>query len=536
MNSIAKTFRKAEEGYILILGLILLPVFLLFALLIIDVGRGNNAHADLQAAADAVALTGARELDGRDDAITRAKVAMAELDNTVNMLGTGSDSSIELTYADSAGNEFAVTFLTDIPDSDNTAITTTWLSSYATTQGANANFVYVRAQSRNLATMFGSLLSPSAESVPIGAVAVATNPGPVACNVTPIFICNPFDDGNSTTYGADEDFEARFAAGDFYGRLFEMHLDNPTGPGPGNFGFLRVGGGNGGNVLQNALAAGDARACFTTDGVDTEPGQTWGPVETGINTHFGLYAGDLNKAEIINNPIFRPARNVRMAQTQGGGANECKTYSPVTDGSAMALPQGDNMVAITGGLMSDDDALNGIDFYDWDIDGYWIANYGDPVTNPSAIAKPANSVILADNTYPKAALPAGLVPSRYDVHRYEISQSSLLNHAALSGEIGRPQTASPQCTTLDVFNSIYDGPEYRERRTIFAAVVNCRDHNMSGATTDLPSVGFVRMFLTKPAVQDGSDKYLSLEIIDATGPGGSGSIDELVRSESILVR
>ena len=135
MNSIAKTFRKAEEGYILILGLILLPVFLLFALLIIDVGRGNNAHSDLQAAADAVALTGARELDGRDDAITRAKVAMAELDNTVNMLGTGSDSSIELTYADSAGNEFAVTFLTDIPDSDNTAITTTWLSSYATTQG-----------------------------------------------------------------------------------------------------------------------------------------------------------------------------------------------------------------------------------------------------------------------------------------------------------------------------------------------------------------------------------------------------------------
>lgn len=83
-----KRFVRSEDGFVYVMVLLFLPVLLGVALLVIDIGRGNNAHSDLYAAADAVALAGARELDGGDDAIDRAKAAMAEISNTVSMRAT----------------------------------------------------------------------------------------------------------------------------------------------------------------------------------------------------------------------------------------------------------------------------------------------------------------------------------------------------------------------------------------------------------------------------------------------------------------
>ena len=44
------------------------------------------------------------------------------------------------------------------------------------------------------------------------------------------------------------------------------------------------------------------------------------------------------------------------------------------------------------------------------------------------------------------------------------------------------------------------------------------------------------MFLTKPAIKAGSERYLSLEVIDVTGKGGRGTLDEFLREEAELVR
>jgi len=49
-------------------------------------------------------------------------------------------------------------------------------------------------------------------------------------------------------------------------------------------------------------------------------------------------------------------------------------------------------------------------------------------------------------------------------------------------------------------------------------------------------VAFARMFLTKPAIKDGGERYLSLEMIDITGKGGRGTLDEFLREEAELVR
>lgn len=97
-------FFRNEGGYALALTLIMLPAFMGLALLIIDVGRGNNAHSDQAAAVDALALAGARELDGGVDAIMRAKAAMEKVSNSVSFLAmAGDDVHIDLAYSAGTG-------------------------------------------------------------------------------------------------------------------------------------------------------------------------------------------------------------------------------------------------------------------------------------------------------------------------------------------------------------------------------------------------------------------------------------------------
>ena len=254
MKNFIETLRASEDGYVFILVLLFMPVFLGVALLVIDVGRANNSHSDLQAAADAVAIAGAIELDGEPGAIANAKVAMAQATNTVSMLNaSGSDLHNDLAYADAAGNEFSVIFLEDIPPSDDTPIDATWVSNYATTDDAAAQYVYVAVQSSDFRSIFPKPSSLRQQTVSLGARAVATNPGPVACDVAPVFICNPFQN-EGADYGV---LSAAMDAGRMHGRLITL-IGQPrqgTRAGPGNWGYLRTGSGNGGgaNVLRDAM-------------------------------------------------------------------------------------------------------------------------------------------------------------------------------------------------------------------------------------------------------------------------------------------
>ncbi|MFC6585724.1 TadE/TadG family type IV pilus assembly protein [Sulfitobacter aestuariivivens] len=168
-----KRLFRSEDGFVLIFSILVLPIFFGFVLLIIDVGRGNNAHADLQASADAIALAGARELDGGVTSIPRAKEAMGKVVNSVSMLGINTDTEIRLTYEDTPGNEFFVAFLTDIPPDDATLIDQDWISATSTNDGTAAQFIYVRAQSRNLESFSFNPVTYLREEVPIAVYAVA---------------------------------------------------------------------------------------------------------------------------------------------------------------------------------------------------------------------------------------------------------------------------------------------------------------------------------------------------------------------------
>ncbi|TIX60864.1 MAG: hypothetical protein E5V25_25290, partial [Mesorhizobium sp.] len=120
-------------------------------------------------------------------------------------------------------------------------------------------------------------------------------------------------------------------------------------------------------------------------------------------------------------------------------------------------------------------------------------------------------------------------PTRYEVYRYEIS-AGLVATASIGGEIGTPSAScQPPVTTVD-------------RRLIYGAILNCRaleaDPNvhLSGHSTDLPVESFGSFFLTEPVPSTSEDASVMVELVDITGRGGQGTLDNFLRDEVQLYR
>jgi len=539
LNRGIKRFWNDHRGYVIALTLIAMPLLLGVSLFVIDVGRSANLHTDLQNAVDAMALTGARELDGRDDAITRAEAAIEKLANTAAFGdgGTGMSMGSYITVSYDAGNDAASTvtvqFLKGIPGDgtfagdDDDPITAAMI----TTDPNEAGYAWVRAKDQAMQTIFPLPVGLNRDTINVSADAVAAY-RVSACDVTPIFICNPYEPAGNTSAAvseqAAEELHDRFAAGDLYGVQIELHSTSSSNPGPGNFGFLRTPLGNGASVLAEALATGNPGTCYTTDSLDTETGAKAGPVEAGVNTRFGLYSGSFKSAS--NDGRYRPSDNVRSAQDQTGGASKiCGDYNPVMAGStvgdvtqAVPLGYGATMTSMGGGKISSGN--------NWDYATYWNVAQGG--TAPSV-----TTILSNHSSYPGNGASAPSQPSAYDVYRYELSNPSLISHASANGEKGTPTTGG-QCYSGPALSN-YTSDEYGDRREIFSAIVNCGYEASVGHLNGhkaTQAVAFARMFLTKPAIQDGSERYLSLEMIDITGKGGRGTLDEFLREEAELVR
>ncbi|MDK1389205.1 pilus assembly protein TadG-related protein [Sinorhizobium sp. 8-89] len=530
LNGAIKRFWDDHRGYVIVLTLISMPLLLGLSLLVIDVGRTGNLHTDLQNAVDAMALAGARELDGRDDAIDRADAAIETLTNGAAFSGGGTGMSLgsHITVVYDAGNDagstVSVTYLKEIPADDDDPIT----AAMVTTDPHEASYARVVAKDHAMTTIFPIPVGLNRDTINVSAEAVAVYRAS-ACDVTPIYICNPFEDpsGNNGAAAA-EALHTNFAAGALYGVQIELHSTSSSSPGPGNFGFLATYG-NGANVLAEALATGSPGVCYERDALETKTGANAGPVEAGLNTRFGLYSGSFGNAR--NDGRYRPARNVRSAQSQTGGANKiCGDYNPVMSGStvgdtaqAVPLGYGAAMSSLTGGKISTGN--------NWQYGTYWgVAHDG--------IATPTISDILSNySSYPS---PAGSPsqPSAYDVYRYELANPARIGDASENGETGTPLTGGQCYSGPDLSN--YTASEYGDRREIFAAVVNCKEEynagRLTGHSVDTRAIAFARMFLTKPAIADSGERYLSMEMIDITGRGGRGTLDEFLREEAELVR
>ena len=546
-----KKLFRIEDGYILIFSLVVLPVFMVFGLLLIDIGRGNNAQADLQAAADSVALAGARELDGGADAIDRARSAMAQVSNSVNMLArSGSDVHIGLTYANEEGNEFLVYFLDEIPPSDLDPINNAWITDHATNIGSEADYVYVHVQSRNLDTVFFANISdPTRFSVPVGASAVATYLTAI-CRIPPLYICNPFEYDETGTYVGDQ-LQENFRRGDLHGRLLRLHPVGNQTASPGNFGFLQVNGSSSADAIRDIFAGGDNRTCYDADTVTTKPGAATS-IAQGINTRFDIYDGPFSN---YNNNSFPtpPALNVR----KGYAPNEPGNYCNITAGDDQFNPPlGDD--GIDNGVYAFEDneimsqpnqGVLGAYFGDgdWHLQRYLEEVYLD--TNGGELNFDQVQGVLSSIPSAFDPLPAGSQgvpgPSRFDTYLYEQTEGSdprsstgrLIDLASAAEELGRAQCMAGS-NDPDMAPVASDPVNYIDRRITYAAIIDCGEGAAEGGGVNTyPVNSYASIFLTRPVDHQGStDGTIDVEIVDITGWGGSGSLESVLREEAALVR
>jgi hypothetical protein len=485
MNTKLRRFSGDESGYVTALTLIAMPLLLGFSLMVIDVSRGNNLHTDLQNAVDAIALAGARELDGGADAIDRAEAAMTDLLQNQARMGDNGSLIID-------ADQVKWRFFEEIPADDDDPMD----PEEATIDDHAAAYVWVWSNEQPMTSLFPLPTTLASSTVDIWADAVATYQVG-ACDVTPMFICNPFEDD-------DLSLEEAFAQGETYSREFRV-LKTSSRPGPGNFGLLDTE-----IPLRTAFATGTSGTCFQQEAVTTKTGVTLGHVNAGLNVRFDVYSGSLKSFD--SDSAYRPAVNVRKGAKDTSGSAGCGKFQSDDPSKAMGFPAGLSY-----------DSSTGMSGPDWDRSAYWSLNHSSTLpTIPSA-------------THPTSTTAS---PSRYDVYNYEIANNLVADKA---GGKANGETGVPRCYKGDS-DTLTTDPD---RRIIFAAVVNCGAHDLTGKTT-VEADAFVSAFLTNPIEKEdkskddedttAAEKPIRFEIVDVTGNSGNGTLDTFLRQEAQLVR
>lgn len=483
--SATKPFASDESGAVLVFWAISLAVLMGFVALSFDFGRIAATRTELQSFADHVALAAAGELDGQDDAITRANAAAAAMITDRQTFANGAQA---LGAAD-----YTLTFFSALPAADTAALEA------VTTDPAEAFYVRAAVTQRSVDTPFANVLfglrGETAPQINIGATAVAGFTQ-YACDITPLMFCLP-DAG----YKADENV----------GDLIRLRSGgNGAAWGPGDFGFLDPDkeevdpsgpcAGLSGNRLDACLIGAERSItrCFAQRGVDTEPGQKVGIEDAIFNVRFDIYKATMNGRR--NDPNYRPAPNVIKGIVPNNGGS-CIGNSEQASPDTVGLPRDGCFAAGTCTRFGDGNWSTGRATYE--------------ATNYSGGTPPD--------------VPGGA--SRYQYYLAEIAQAGgagsttpILTDRAETGRASCAPAASPD----------------PERRIVVAAAIDCTANPVSGRTNNLPVEEFFRLFLTEPVGQDGSSPPqldLWVEVVgSAQGNGGSGGNGGIVHDVVQLFR
>jgi Flp pilus assembly protein TadG len=285
---------------------VMLPVLVGFALLALDGSRRMSLQTQMQAAADSLALAGARELNKQAGAESRAISAMANAHASTKsantLFGVGSSPTLNYTFvfysslsaaSDGIGGAVAV------GDSD-------------------AKYVAVKITPQTWSTIFPAsfLAKNSTNAFAAGAEAVAGFAGTSVCSVAPIFVCNPYEASAGSMTDA-QGTAALYAAFDNPTILRRQLKLNRNGVGPGHFGWLNTAEGCDDATCMARNIAGVSGACYSDEGVSLGIGNK-NAVEPYFDTRFDIYNQDPPAALTSANP---PAVNVRKGYIPGHKSN-----------------------------------------------------------------------------------------------------------------------------------------------------------------------------------------------------------------------
>lgn len=271
-----------QRGATAVLAAIVIVVLVGMLGLVIDLGVVYVRKTELQNAADAAALAGARELNGTSAGVQDA--------------ATQAISIAALNGLDFAATPVAITNsnLAFGPGPDGP-----W-SDYGTAQGAPQNkwFIRVITDQESRPTWFIQVLDEALSTTSADAMAVA---GRTLCEGIPIFSCVPTGELDPADPDKCASANCGFTPGKSY-RLTAKEGANIT-IGPGNIGWLdpvppgAPGLIKGTDDLRDLLCRGRAM-CLDAPATYTSLTQNaFNPTADALNTRFGIFQGPLNKAE-----------------------------------------------------------------------------------------------------------------------------------------------------------------------------------------------------------------------------------------------
>jgi Flp pilus assembly protein TadG len=470
-------FWRDTSGIILPYVTVMLVVIIGVALLALDGARYMSLQTQLQNGADALAIAGAAELDRLPSAETRAVNAINTLVTNSSVFGTGADRNVRVSR---------IQFYSQLPSDDGSPLN----AGTPAKDPATARYVSVTVRPITLPTILSSLVG-NLKPLTVGASAVAGF-NQVVCNVTPLFVCNPFElpgmgyeQATRTLEDATRDpaLRRRLIRLRQYGNSLEPYV-------AGDYGFLLAPSLADTTGLTDALARVRPAVCFSQSAVNFRPAYL-ATVSEAMNVRFDIY--ERSMAARRNDSNFRPAVNVRKGYIKGGaGSCTANAASNWPIGSppqqATGLPLDRNWPYMDGGMGRGN----------WDIETYWQVNHG-----ADGRSLPTIGGSVASNANP---------PSRYSVYRYEIDNGFVADRSP-GGESGAPACYAG--------SDIWDVPD---RRVLQAAVVNCLSLNLAGsAQSNIPVAAFAKFFLTLPLQRSQTDLYV--ETVGLIGPDDHGNHD-----------
>lgn len=202
-HGIRAQLKSRQQGAVAIIVAICLVVLIGMLGLVLDLGHLYVTKTELQNAADAAALSGAKELDGKltgiNRAITRATEAAGK--NKYNLHAT----TLQIT----SGNMRVGACPQPVCMVPISSITSDWLA-------ADKTFLEVNTGSRRIGAWFAQVMATVHSNLATSAVAVA---GKYTADITPIAICKLDDPGTTNELGYER------------GMSYKVSQANPIGPG-----------------------------------------------------------------------------------------------------------------------------------------------------------------------------------------------------------------------------------------------------------------------------------------------------------------
>lgn len=501
-RALARDVRGSVALYIALGTMVFLPV----GAIAIELSSLMALHTEVQQAAEAAALAGAKELDFTDAGLTAAEDAAKNAVTNFQSLAADEGNVVEID---------TVQFLWALPPAGQTNY-----ELYATTKASEVRYIRTVTEPRThvsgLLTAFLAIWTGDGNEAATNIVAGSAVAGrtAVACRTLPLMMCNPAESGTAiaNALGAHEKFGDFLKANPRWTRAqFRIKWIGPGASfGPGTFGLLEptISEKPGAKGVEDELALNIPSFCVALDGATVDPDIKTGQAATvaeGLNVRFDMYKGNW-KSE-TNSAGYPPAPNVTKGyDNSGNGKQKCdpdikyetdpNNYQNLPQDPCFTNANLSNCFSF-GGTIDKYSAMYGAN-NGFSLFKYFQVNHPKDIQGgsiKSSIFDELKAKEIALNNEIGTPLPPTATQSapvsRYTVYRWELDKASNIpgtqtKQGALPKEEGRPV-----CNKNNVGSA--------DRRLLYIAVVNCQAQAAEIAAHGKVTVReFAEGFVTEP--------------------------------------